>query len=141
MPYAENHYRVIKDRAHRAIAGLSMGGSQTLNLAIDDLEKFGYIGVYSSGIFGIAGGGFGGWNAGPSWEEHHAGTLVNAALKKGLKLVWFATGREDFLLKTSRATVEMLRKHGFDVIYNETPGAHTWINWRLYLKDFARLLF
>jgi enterochelin esterase-like enzyme len=141
MPYTENHYRVIKDRAHRAIAGLSMGGSQTLNLAFVEPERFGYIGVFSSGIFGIAGGGFGGRNAGPSWEEQHAVALDDAALKKGLKLVWFATGREDFLLKTSQATVEMLEKHGFHVVYSETPGAHTWINWRQYLRDFARLLF
>jgi enterochelin esterase-like enzyme len=67
--------------------------------------------------------------------------LEDPKLKKGLGLIWFATGKEDFLLKTSQATVEMLRKHGFNVVYNETPGAHTWINWRLYLNDFARLLF
>ena len=52
MPYVEKHYRVIPDRAHRAIAGLSMGGSQTLNIAIPTLEKFAYVGVYSSGLLG-----------------------------------------------------------------------------------------
>ena len=55
--------------------------------------------------------------------------------------MWFATGKEDFLIETSRATVEMLKKHGFDVVYNETPGAHTWINWRNYLNEFAPQLF
>ena len=50
MPYVEKNYRVIADRAHRAIAGLSMGGSQTLNIAIPNLEKFAYVGVYSSGL-------------------------------------------------------------------------------------------
>jgi hypothetical protein len=49
MPYAETHYRVLTDRAHRAIAGLSMGGQQTLNVAFLHLEKFAYIGVFSSG--------------------------------------------------------------------------------------------
>jgi hypothetical protein len=49
MPYAESHYRVLTDRANRAIAGLSMGGSQTLNAAFLHLEKFAYIGVFSSG--------------------------------------------------------------------------------------------
>ena len=52
MPYVEKNYRVIADRAHRAIAGLSMGGSQTLNIAIPHLDKFAYVGVYSSGMLG-----------------------------------------------------------------------------------------
>jgi enterochelin esterase family protein len=55
--------------------------------------------------------------------------------------VWFATGKEDFLLETSRRTVDLLKKHGFEVVYNETPGGHTWINWRQYLNTFAGLLF
>jgi hypothetical protein len=62
-------------------------------------------------------------------------------LKKELKLLWFATGKEDFLLETSRVTVEMLKKHKFDVIYQESKGGHTWINWRNYLYEFAQLLF
>ena len=53
MPYVEKNYRVLTDRAHRAIAGLSMGGAQTLNAAIAHLDKFAYIGVFSSGVFGI----------------------------------------------------------------------------------------
>ena len=63
------------------------------------------------------------------------------ALKKGLKLVWFATGKDDFLIETTRATVDMLKKHGFDVVYKETAGGHTWINWREYLSEFAPMLF
>ena len=58
-PYVEANYRVKGDRAHRAIAGLSMGGAQTLNIAFSHLDEYGFIGVYSSGVFGIAGG-FGG---------------------------------------------------------------------------------
>jgi S-formylglutathione hydrolase FrmB len=60
---------------------------------------------------------------------------------KGLKLVWFATGKDDFVVETSRATVAMLRKHGFDVACKETGGVHTWFNWREYLSEFAPLLF
>lgn len=140
MPYAESHYRVYADPQNRAIAGLSMGGGQTLNIAIASPSKFAYIGVYSSGIFGIAGG-FGGNPAGPSWEEQRKEALDNAEMKKGIKLLWFATGKDDFLVGTSRATVEMLKKHGFEVVYKETDGAHTWINWRSYLKEFAPQLF
>jgi len=142
VPYIESHYRVYTDQEHRAIAGLSMGGGQTLNIAIPNPGKFAYVGVFSSGIFGISGG-RGGAPApsGPTWEEQHKDVLDNAEAKKGFKLVWFATGKEDFLVETSRATVEMLKKHGYDVTYNESPGAHTWINWRNYLNEFAPQLF
>jgi enterochelin esterase family protein len=142
MLYVEKNYRVYTDRARCALAGLSMGGAQTLNIAIADLNKFGYLGVYSSGIFGITGRGFDGAPIpGPTWEEQNKAALDNAELKKGLKLFWFATGKDDFLIETSRLTVEMLKKHGFNIAYQESAGGHTWINWRNYLYDFAQLLF
>jgi len=140
LPYVEKNYRVYADREHRAIAGLSMGGMQTLNIAIPDLDKFAYFGVFSSGVFGM-GGGSPAAPAGPSWEDQNKEKLDNADLKKGLKLVWFPTGTEDFLIGTSRATVDMLKKHGFNVVFKETAGAHTWINWRDYLNEFAPQLF
>ena len=62
-------------------------------------------------------------------------------MKKGLKLFWFATGKDDFLVETSRKTVEMFQKHNFDVVYKETEGAHTWDKWREYLNEFAPKLF
>src|SRR3982751_2718154 len=52
MPYVESHYRVLKDRSNTAIAGLSMGGTQTLAVSVPRLERFGYIGVFSSGLIG-----------------------------------------------------------------------------------------
>lgn len=141
MPYVEKNYRVYTDRKSRAIAGLSMGGAQTLNIGIPNLAQFGHLGVFSSGIFGIAGGGPGGPQQGPSFEEQHKAILDDAQLKEGLKLFWFATGKDDFLVNTSRATVEMFKKHGFNVVYNETEGAHTWMVWREYLREFAQQLF
>ncbi len=141
MPYVEKSYRVLADRQHRAIAGLSMGGAHTLSIGIPNLDKFAYLGIFSSGVFGMGGGGRGGAPAGPGWEEQNKEKLDNADLKKDLKLVWFATGKEDFLIETSRATVATLKKHGFDVVFNETLGAHTWINWRNYLNEFAPQLF
>lgn len=144
MPCVEKSYRVYTDQKHRAIAGLSMGGGQTINIAIPNLDKFAYVGVYSSGIFGILGRGPGA-NAdrpeGPSWEEQHRAVLDNPKLKKGLKLFWFSTGKDDFLIGTTRATVEMFKKHGFQPVFLESPGAHTWINWRNYLNEFAPQLF
>jgi enterochelin esterase-like enzyme len=139
-PYVEKNYRVIADRAHRAIAGLSMGGAQTLNVAFSKLDDYGYIGVFSSGIFGIVGG-FGGSAPNTEWETGHKATLDSADLKKGLQLVWFGCGKADFLVQTSNATVGMLKNHGFNVVSRETAGGHTWINWREYLNEFAPLLF
>ena len=142
LPYAESHYRIRANRNNRAIAGLSMGGGHTLNIAIPNLEKFAYLGVFSSGIFGITGTGPGApANPGPLWEEQHRAELDSAGLKKHLKSFWFATGKDDFVLETTRATVAMFRKHGFDVTYYETSGGHTWLNWRNYLHEFVPLLF
>jgi enterochelin esterase family protein len=117
-----------------------MGGAQTLSVAFDKLADYGYIGVYSSGIFGIAGG-FGGAAPSTQWEDAHKATLDDAGLKEGLKLVWFACGKEDFLVRTSQATVDMLKKHKFDVTAKESEGSHTWLNWRDYLAEFAPKLF
>jgi enterochelin esterase family protein len=157
MPYVEKHYRVLTDRANTAIAGLSMGGGQTLHVAIPRLERFAYIGVYSSGLLGAfpelpsrAGRG-----AAPApvstterpvltateWAKLNAATLDNPALKKGLRLFWFATGKDDFLLATTVATVDLFKKHGFAVVFEQSPGGHTWINWRNYLAAFAPQLF
>jgi enterochelin esterase-like enzyme len=145
MPYAEKNYRVIADRAHRAIAGLSMGGSQTLNVAFLHLDRFAYIGVFSSGA--SLGGGRGAPAAAapaparPDWEAAHLADLDNAALKKGTKLVWLSTGANDGLLPNTKSTVDLLKKHGFEPVFHESPGAHTWINWRNYLSEFTPLLF
>ena len=133
MPYVEKNYRVLTDRPHRAIAGLSMGGNQTLNIAFSHLDKFAYVGVFSSGILG---------GASPAeWETSHAADLDNASLRKGLKTLWFSTGADDSLITNSKATVELLKKHNFDASFQESPGAHTWINWRNYLDEFAPQLF
>jgi enterochelin esterase-like enzyme len=139
-PYVEQHYRVLGDRAHRAIAGLSMGGAQTLNIAFSHLDEYAFIGVYSSGVFGITGGP-GGGAPNTKWEDAHKTTLDNADLKKGLRLVWVACGKADFLVPTSKATVNMLKSHQIDVVSKESEGGHTWINWRDYLSEFAPLLF
>lgn len=150
MPYVDSHYRVLPGRANRALAGLSMGGNQTLSVGIPNLDQFAYLGVFSSGLIGQFGmprpGGAPAAAAparpaGPTFEEQNLAALDNAAWKKGLKLVWFATGKDDFLLETSRGTVAMLKKHGFEVTYKETDGGHTWLNWRDYLNEFAPLLF
>ncbi len=148
MPYVESRYRVLAGNRNRAMAGLSMGGMQTLNIAIPNLEKFSYIGVFSSGLMGMraktppaAAKTSPSAKPAPDWEEQNKAVLDNPNLKKGLKLLWFATGSEDFLVETTRTTVETLKKHGFNPIYKETGGGHTWVNWRNYLAEFAPQLF
>jgi enterochelin esterase family protein len=132
-PYAESTYRIRTGRSDTAIAGLSMGGVQTLDIAVGDLGRYAFVGVFSSGVFGITDN--------SDWEESHRAQLDDAATKRGLSLVWFSTGKDDFLIETTRATVAMLEKHGFDVAYEESAGGHTWINWREYLNEFAPQLF
>jgi enterochelin esterase-like enzyme len=145
MPYVEKNYRILSDRKNRAIAGLSMGGSQTLNIAIPHLDRFAYVGVFSSGAFGAfrrGGDSAAAPAAGPSpWEQQHMARLRDAGLKKGLSLLWFSTGREDFLVQTTRSTVDLLKRYGFNPVYEESAGGHTWTNWRDYLVKFAPQLF
>ncbi len=136
MPYVESHYRVLNDQSHRAIAGLSMGGGQTLGAAFATLDKFAYIGVFSSGVLGGPGA-----RGAPTWEDRHKAVLDNADLKKNVKLIWFSTGKEDRVLPNSQATVDMLKKHGFEAVFIESPYGHVWINWRNYLGQFAPQLF
>jgi enterochelin esterase family protein len=132
QPYVEKHYRVVADRAHRAIAGLSMGGAQTLNLFADRPKDFADVGVFSSAvIFGKA----------ADWEKQHETNLDDQAAKEGLKVVWFATGKDDFLMARTKETVELFKKHGFTPEFQESTGGHTWINWRTYLREFAPRLF
>ena len=145
MPYIEKNYRVLADRQSRAIAGLSMGGNQTLNIAIPNLQKFAYIGVFSSGIIDGRRGAPPAASAPPpaadAWEKRNIAALDNAALKKGLNLLWFSTGKDDGLIPTTKNTVALLQKHGFNPVFIESEGAHTWLNWRNYLAEFAPQLF
>ena len=155
-PYIETHYRVRTGRENRAIAGLSMGGSQTLNIAIPNLNDYAYVGVFSSGLLGGGGGrGRGAVPAtaapatpapppapfGDAWEKRNLAMLDNAAAKKGLKVLWFSTGTDDGLIGTTRSTVELLKRHGFTPQFVESAGGHTWLNWRDYLTQFAPMLF
>jgi enterochelin esterase family protein len=132
VPYVEKHYRVSTDRASQAIAGLSMGGAQTLDIAFTRPKQFGYLGVFSSGVV---------FRKAAEWEKEHKAGLGDAGARKGLKLLWFATGSDDFLLRQTKETVALLKKHGFEPVFKETKGGHTWINWQQYLHEFAPLLF
>jgi enterochelin esterase family protein len=141
MPYVEKHYRVLADRQNRAIAGLSMGGFQTLNIAVPRLDQFAYIGVFSSGLFESGGRGAAPSSFGEAWEKQNAASLDNPAGRRGVKLLWFGTGKDDFLIETTKSSVALMKKHGFSPVFVESEGGHTWLNWRDYLSEFAPQLF
>jgi enterochelin esterase family protein len=109
-----------------------MGGGQTLGIGYSHLGKFGYPGVFRAGVFG---------NGTAAWEEQRQAMLDDAGLKDDLKVLWFAAGSDDFLIQSTKNTIEALRKHGFKPVFKETSGGHTWINWRNYLHEFAPMLF
>ena len=74
-------------------------------------------------------------------DEFDQAVLDNASLKKGLKLLWFGIGKEDPGLANATNTANLLKKHGFDPVFHESEGGHTWPNWRDYLVIFAPQLF
>lgn len=135
MPHVEKSFRTINTPDARAMAGLSMGGAHTIRNGLTHPELFRYIGIFSMGL-GV------GQDAPKQVADYEAAN--DAALKRGakaFKLVYYAMGKEDFLYATVAPTRGILNKYGIAHVYNETPGGHTWINWRRYLADFAPRLF
>jgi enterochelin esterase-like enzyme len=100
------------------------------------LKDFGYVGVFSSGVLGGNGA-----SAVDDWGARNAAQLDDKAARSSLALLWFSTGKDDFLLPTTKATVALFEKHGFKPTFKESTGGHTWINWREYLHEFAPQLF
>jgi enterochelin esterase family protein len=128
MPAVERDYRVLTDRTSRAIAGLSMGGAESLATGLNALDRFAWIGAFSSGGIGND------FSAAfPSLD----GAKANAALR----LLWIACGTEDGLITANRQLREWLTSKGVHHTDIETPGAHTWMVWRRNLAAFAPLLF
>ncbi len=136
-PHIEKTYRVKTGRADRAIAGLSMGGGQTLSVFLANPNDYSAVGVFSSGIF--AGRTPEDWE---KWEKANKEKLTAVvAAKDGLKVFWLATGKEDFLLDTTKKTVALFEKHKLKPEFQETEGGHTWICWQRYLNEFVPKLF
>ncbi|MBL8213738.1 MAG: esterase [Bryobacterales bacterium] len=123
LPFVEAKYRVKKDRASRAIAGLSMGGGQTMAIAFRHPEMFSDVGAFSAAI-------------GPDAMER-----VPAVAKNPFRTLWFACGKDDGLIKRSEELDALLKKAGVAHTYKATEGAHTYTVWRKYLAEFAPLLF
>jgi enterochelin esterase-like enzyme len=133
IPYVDGQFRTLASQEHRAMAGLSMGGSHTLRFGLTHPELFDHIGIFSMGL------GLQGNNDVSAYESANDAALKAAA--RDLDLVYYAMGKDDFLYGTVAPTRAMLDKYGIGHVYNETGGGHTWINWRRYLADFAPRLF
>jgi enterochelin esterase-like enzyme len=134
VPYVEKNYRVLANQQSRAIAGLSMGGGQTLRVAPRNPDLFAYIGVWSSGVNPQTTADF---------EQLNAAFLDHAdKTNKAVKVFWVGVGEKDTGANGSaKNLVAVLNKHGIKNEFHESSGAHTWINWRHYLNDYAPLLF
>ena len=128
MPQVEQSYRVKKDRESRAIAGLSMGGAESLFTGLNHQDKFAWVGAFSSG--GIDNRDF---------ATEFPG--VDANTNKKLKLLWIACGTEDRLIDVNRKFKSWLKEKGVEYTSIETPGMHTWLVWRRNLTNLAPLLF
>jgi enterochelin esterase-like enzyme len=128
IPQVEESYKVSKDRESRAVAGLSMGGAESLLTGLNHLDQFAWIGAFSSG--GIDNRDF---------SAEFPG--LDASAGKKLKLLWIACGTEDHLIKINRQFKSWLKDKGVKHEDIETPGMHTWMVWRRNLTTLAPLLF
>ena len=128
IPQVESEYRVKKDRESRAIAGLSMGGAESLLSGLNHPDQFAWVGAFSSG--GIDNRDF---------ATEFPG--VDVSINKKLKLLWIACGTEDHLIKINRQFKSWLKDKGVQFTDIETPGLHTWMVWRRNLSTLVPLLF
>ncbi len=136
IPFVEENYRTFTDKANRAIAGLSMGGGHTQTITNDNPGLFDYIGVFSMGIMN-----FGPQQPDAAKIEQERDTKIEALKNSGYKLYWIGCGVDDFVFQGVIRLRETLDKHNFNYTYRESTGGHTWANWRIYLSEFAPLLF
>ncbi|GAA3956464.1 alpha/beta hydrolase [Chitinophaga oryziterrae] len=126
IPFIEKQYPVLSDREHRAIAGLSMGGGQSLNFGLGNLDKFAWVGGFSSA---------------PNTKMPEELVPDPEAAKKELRLLWISCGASDRLITYSKRTHDYLKEKGVPHIYYIEPGVHDFKVWKNGLYMFSQLLF
>ncbi|ETZ22371.1 hypothetical protein N824_01620 [Pedobacter sp. V48] len=126
IPFVEKKFRIRKDREHRAIAGLSMGGGQSLNFGLGNLQKFAWIGGFSSA---------------PNTKAPKELLPDPVKAKEMLKLLFISCGASDHLLINSKRTHDYLLQNGVPHIYFIEPGFHDFKVWKNGLYMFAQMLF
>jgi enterochelin esterase-like enzyme len=127
IPKVESAYLVKEGRNSRAIAGLSMGGAESLLTGLNTLDKFSWIGAFSSGGFT------------PEFDKEFP--ALDSKANQQIHLLWIACGTDDDLIENNRRLRAWLASKSIKHADIETPGAHTWMVWRRNLTDFAPLLF
>ena len=136
IPLVEKEYNVYNDQQHRAIGGLSMGGGQSFYIGLKNVDKFDWIGVFSSGIFGgIPGAEF-------IAEEEIPGILTNSSgFNKELQLFYMSVGEQDPRKEYTGKVVDQFKANNLKVTYETFDGTHEWKVWRHSLRNFLQLLF
>lgn len=136
MKFVESNYRVKKGKANRAVAGLSMGGMHSAAISAQYPNTFDYVGVYSAPPISTL------------MNPNAPADAINEFVKKleiqkrnGYKPYWIACGTTDFLYKGVIDSMKKMDEIGFKYTWHETGGGHTWDNWRIYLSEFAPMLF
>jgi enterochelin esterase family protein len=138
ITFVENNYRVKKDKANRAIAGLSMGGMQSAAISAQYPNTFNYVGVFSAppiAVLMVRDND----DAARSAEEFVKKLQVQQ--KNGFQLYWIACGNADFLYQSVIDSMKKMDEIGFNYTYRESGGGHIWKNWRIYLSEFAPMIF
>lgn len=134
MPFVEKNYRVKTDSRNRALAGLSMGGLQTLYAGIKNTQLFSYLGVFSSGWFAN--------RPELSNPQYDFMKAKAAMINSNLKSLWVAMGgKEDIAHNNCKVMLSKFDEFNIKYTYSEYPGGHTWPVWRNNLYNFAQLLF
>ena len=136
VKFIEKTYRVKKDKAHRAIAGLSMGGFHSLFISINNPDMFDYIGLFSAAVDQQQPDP----NGHPEIYADRNGK-IDKLFAKNPKLFWIGIGKTDFLFKNNTDLRAYLDSKHHKYTYLETDGGHIWRNWRIYLSEYAPLLF
>jgi enterochelin esterase-like enzyme len=127
IPFIEKKYPVIQDRESRAIAGLSMGGGQSLNFGLGNLDKFAWVGGFSSA---------------PNTKKPEELVPNPADAKNKLKLLWISCGDKDRLIQFSQRTHNYLNTNQVPHIYYVIPGGfHDFKVWKASLYMFSQLIF
>lgn len=126
IPTIESRYSVQADRDHRALAGLSMGGGQSLNFGLGHLDTFAWVGGFSSA---------------PNTKKPEDLIPDPAKAKEQLKLLWLSCGNKDGLINISQRTQRYLKQHGIPHLWNVDSHGHDATHWRNNLYHFAQLIF
>jgi enterochelin esterase-like enzyme len=126
IPYIDAHYSVYTDRDHRALAGLSMGGGQTLNIGLVHPETFAWVGGFSSA---------------PDTRQPPSALVPDPSVPKQLKLIWLACGNQDRLIRISQAVHRYLKENGVAHVWHVDGNAHDTTEWDNNLYLFSQRVF